>query len=318
MARRDRQMTEVALSRRTLVGGLAATAAGIVAAPTVRAQTVPHKVKLGDVEIIVISDGSMSLPTSFALPKTVASDVSTLYAGRVVDTAAFNVTVNVAVLRMPGALVVIDSGGTSDFMPTLGSFPDRLEQAGIKAADVTHVVFTHAHADHLWGVIDPLDDDTRFPNARHYMSMVERDYWLKPGLENDVPDAVKGMTIGTQRRVKMLAKRLDAASTGQEIAPGLVALDTAGHTPGHLSLHLTAGGTSLIIGGDALGNAVVSFERPGWHWGPDVDPAKGAATRLRLLDQLATDRTLLLGYHLPWPGFGRVERHAGAFRYIAA
>ncbi len=318
MARGDRLTTELALSRRAVVGGLAAMSASVGAASPVQAQATPHSVKLGDVEVIVISDGSMSFPTTFALPKTAASDVSTLFAGRATDMAALSVGVNVAVLRMPGALVVIDSGGTSDFMPTLGGFADRLEQAGIMATAVTHVVFTHAHADHLWGVIDPLDDDTRFPNARHFMSAAERDYWLKPGLENNVPDAVKGATIGTQRRVKMLAKRLEAAAPGREVAPGLVAIDTAGHTPGHLSLQLTAGGTSLIVGGDALGNAVVSFERPAWHWGPDVDPPKGATTRKRLLDQLATDRTLLLGYHLPWPGFGRVERHAGAFRCIAA
>lgn len=318
MVSRDRLALELALSRRALIGGLAATAAGCGVASPVRAQSAAHTFKLGDVEVIVISDGSMTLPTSFALPKTAPAHVATLLAGRANDTTAFQAAVNVVVLRMPGTLVVIDSGGTADFMPTLGRFADGLERAGIKAEDVTHVVFTHAHADHLWGVIDPLDDDTRFPNARHFMSTAERDYWLKPGLESEVPEAVKGVTIGSQRRVKMLAKRIEAAAPGREIVRGLVPIDTAGHTPGHLALHLTAGGTSLVICGDALGNAIVSFERPTWPWGADVDPTGGVATRLRLLDQLATERTLLLGYHLPWPGLGRVERKDSAFRYLPA
>ena len=83
-------------------------------------------------------------------------------------------------------------------------------------------------------------------------------------------------------------------------------------------MHLQFGGTSLIVGGDAIGHAIVSFERPSWQWGPDVDPSKGVSARLRLLDQLATERSLLLGYHLPWPGIGRVERKDGAFRFVTA
>ncbi len=305
------------LSRRTLVGELAAGLLG-GASRSVFAQAAPHRVKFGDAEVIVISDGVMSLPTLYALPTTAPADVTALLSGRAAGTDAFQAAVNVVVVRTPGALVVVDSGGTSDFMPTLGSFADRLEAAGIKAADVTHVIFTHAHADHLWGVIDPLDDDTRFANARHFISAAERDYWLKPGLENEVPDAVKGMTIGTQRRMKMLAKRFAVTKAGAEIAPGITPIETAGHTPGHLSMHLQFGGTSLIVGGDAIGHAIVSFERPSWQWGPDVDPSKGVSARLRLLDQLATERSLLLGYHLPWPGIGRVERKDGAFRFVTA
>ena len=316
MVRRERSL-ERNLSRRAVVGGLAAGLVGGASQP-VFAQAAPHRVKFGDAEVIVISDGELSLSASYALPTTAPAEVTALLSGRAVRTDAIQAAVNVVVVRMPGALIVIDSGGTSDFMPTLGSFADRLEAAGIKAADVTHVIFTHAHADHLWGVIDPLDDDTRFPNARHFISAVERDYWLKPGLENEVPDAVKGTTIGTQRRMKMLAKRFEVTTADAEIAPGITPIETAGHTPGHLSMHLQFGGTSLIVGGDAIGHAIVSFERPSWQWGPDVDPAKGVSARLRLLDQLATDRSMLLGYHLPWPGIGRVERKDGAFRFVAA
>ncbi len=294
-----------------------AAGAGVALATPACAQAAPHAFKLGAAEITVISDGSMSLPTSFALPGIDPKEQAALFAGRGDMAAGIKGEVNVVVVKTPGALIVIDSGGTPDFMPTFGSFPGRLEKAGITAADVTHVIFTHAHPDHLWGVIDPLDDDTRFANARHVMTAVERDFWLQPGVADQMPDALKGATIGTTRRLGLLAKRIDAVKAGTEVVPGVTLIDTAGHTPGHVSVRLDFGGTALLIGGDALTNAIVSFERPDWPWGPDLDRARASTTRKALLDQLATDKMALLGYHLPWPGLGWVERKDGAYRFVS-
>lgn len=305
-------------SRRDLFG-LAAGAGVVLSAGTpapALAQAAPHTFKLGAADITIISDGSMVLPASFALPNVDPKEQAALFAGRGDPAVGIKGEVNVVVIKTPGALIVIDSGSTPDFMSTFGNFPDRLEKAGINASDVTHVIFTHAHADHLWGVIDPLDDDTRFPNARHIMTAAERDYWLQPGLADQMPDALKGTTIGTARRLGLLAKRIDTVKPGAEIVPGVTLIDTAGHTPGHVSVRLDFGGHALLIGGDALTNAIVSFERPDWPWGPDLDRARAAATRKSLLDQLATDTMALLGYHLPWPGLGRVERKDGGFRFV--
>jgi glyoxylase-like metal-dependent hydrolase (beta-lactamase superfamily II) len=277
------------------------------------AQAAPHRFQLGDAEVTVLSDGSMTLPLSFALPATDAKVAAAL-----LQADAIKADVNVVVVKTPSALIVIDCGGTPDFMPTLGAFPERLERAGFKAEDVTHVIFTHAHADHLWGVIDPLDDDTRFPKARHLMTAAERDYWLRPGLADTVPDALKGMTIGSARRLKLLEKRIETVKMDAEIIPGVALVATPGHTPGHVAVQLSFGGASLIVGGDAIGNIAVSFQQPDWAWGPDLDRDLGAATRRKLLDRLVADRTLLLGYHLPWPGVGRVERKDQAYRFVAA
>ncbi len=319
MQRRDKWNATSGVSRRgvlRLVGG--ATACGLTGGSlrSAFAQAAPHTMKLGDAEVFVISDGTMSMPLSFALPATDAKDVSALLATGRPPLTAFKAEVNVVVVKAPGALIVIDCGGTSDFMPTLGSFPDRLERAGIKPDDVTHVIFTHAHADHLWGVIDPLDDDTRFSKARHVMTAAERDYWLQPDLVDKVPDAVKGMAVGTGRRLKALEKRIEAVKPDAEIIAGVALIATPGHTPGHVAVRLHFGGASLIVGGDVLVNPVVSFQRPEWAWGADIDRDQGARTRRKLLDQLASERTHLLGYHLPWPGIGHVERKDTAYRFV--
>ena len=322
--RRDTSHAARGLSRRDVLGLAGGVVAGTAAAGLIDgyggssafAQAAPHTFKLGEAEVVVISDGYMTMPLSFALPGSDAKETSALLAAGGPPPAAFKADVNVVVVKAPGALIVIDCGGTSDFMPSLGSFPERFERAGIKASDVTHVIFTHAHADHLWGAIDPLDDDTRFANARHVMTTAERDYWLQADLADKVPDAVKGMAIGTARRMKMLEKRIEAVKPETEITPGVALVSTSGHTPGHVAVHLRFGGASLIVGGDALGHAIVSFQRPEWAWGADIDRDQGTKTRRKLLDQLATDRIPLLGYHLPWPGIGHVERRDLAYRSL--
>lgn len=275
-----------------------------------------HVFKHGAFDVIVVSDGSFVLPLNFVLPSTRKADVEALYtaAGQTLDDVTGQM--NITVVKTPDATIVIDCGGGNDFMPSMGLFADNLERAGVAADSVTHVVFTHAHADHLWGVIDPLDGGTRFPKAKHIISAAEFDYWMKPGIETLVPEAMKGVALGSARRLGILAERFDRQKAGAEIAPGVALIDTAGHTPGHVSVLLKSGSEQLLIGGDVLTNPIVSFAKPDWQWGPDDDRDRAIAARQRTLDMLATDKIALLGYHLPWPGLGRVQRKDAAFRLV--
>jgi glyoxylase-like metal-dependent hydrolase (beta-lactamase superfamily II) len=305
-------------TRRAVTGLLVAGAASALpSSPWAAAPVLGyHTSTLGAFEITVVSDGSISLPFGLALPGRDPADVQVLYAAHGRTFEAFAGDVNVTLVRTPDALVAIDCGGGTDFMPTLGRYADNLERAGIAPDRVTHVVFTHAHPDHLWGVIDPLDGNSRFPNARHVMTAVERDHWLDPATETRMPEGLRGMAIGTARRLRELGDRIGTVAAGAEIVPGVALVDTGGHTPGHVSVLLTSGGERLLVGGDVLTNPIVSFAKPDWTWGTDADPARAATVRARTLDMLATDRVQLLGYHLPWPGLGRVERAGGAHRLV--
>ena len=104
---------------------------------------------------------------------------------------------------------------------------------------------------------------------------------------------------------------------GDEIVSGIRVLETPGHTQGHISLEL-GGGDGLVIGGDALTNAIISFQYPSWRVPVDHEADRGIATRMRLLDQLAADKRRLVGAHLPFPGTGFVERKDGAYRFVPA
>jgi glyoxylase-like metal-dependent hydrolase (beta-lactamase superfamily II) len=316
----DRTNSPARLSRRDAIAlSVAAGAALVTGGPEMaRAQASPHRFKVGDADVTVFSDGQIELPPAFVLPGREPAEVEAVFRASGRDFAGFRAEVNVALVKTGKELVLIDSGAGPDFMPTLGKLAERLDAAGVRPGEITRVVFTHAHADHLWGVIDPLGGDTFFENATHLMTAPERDYWLADGVETRVPTALQGMAAGTQRRLKTIAARIEIMRPGTEIAPGISTIDTAGHTPGHVSLVVGSGSDTVVIGGDALTQSVVSFAKPDWRWGPDMDPDKAVAARRRLLDRLASERTRLLGYHLPWPGLGYVERKDGAYRFVPA
>jgi len=316
--------------RRRLVGLLGGAAlaplavAGVPLPPwPMRALASPpttHRIAVGSFEITVVSDGDVTLPLDFLLPGRSRDEISALYLANggnlPANAAALRGEVNVTVVKTPDATIVIDCGGGTDFMPTTGRYATNLEAAGITADSVTHVVFTHAHADHFWGVIDPFDDASRFQKARHVMPAAELEYWRRPNIANEVPDAMRGMALGIVRRLDGLRERIEAVKPGAEIVPGVALVDTAGHTPGHVSVAISSGAEQILVGGDVLTNPFVSFAKPDWTWGPDVEPDRAAAARKRTLDMLATDRIRLLGYHLPWPGIGRVERNHSGYRFV--
>lgn len=314
-------MTDRGIDRRALLRGAAAAAgaaaagAGAGSAPA-RAASGIHTTKLGPFEITVVSDGALELPMAFLLPKADKAEVDALLSKAGQDRAAAVAPLNVVLVKRGAETVMIDCGAGSGFVSTAGRMADALEKAGIATDSVTQLVFTHAHADHLWGVIDDLDE-VRFAKAAHIISAAEWDYWIDPVTASKVPEAFQALAAGSLRRLKLLEDRFEKVKGGHRIADGITVLDTPGHTPGHQSILLEAGTDRLLIGGDVIGHPVLSFERPDWHWGTDWDAEMGAKTRRRTLDMLATDKIGLLGYHLPWPGLARVVREGHSYRMAA-
>jgi glyoxylase-like metal-dependent hydrolase (beta-lactamase superfamily II) len=225
---------------------------------------------------------------------------------------------NVTLIRTGDQLVLIDAGSGPNFQPTAGKLTENLEAAGIDPATITKVIFTHGHADHLWGAIDDFDEGERFPNASYVIAADEWDFWTDPDTPSRVPDWLKGMAMGSARILKLIEEKVERRKGGETIAPGLTYVATPGHTPGHMAVMLESGNERLLVGGDVLNNTPVSFARPEWRVGSDYDRDQGAATRKALLAQLADDRIPLIGFHLAWPGHGIVERHAGAYRFVPA
>lgn len=303
-------------NRRHVLAGLGAALAAPGPFPSAaRAAIAPFKRELGAMEVMVLSDGTLNVPLSFTLPETPLAEAESLLVSHGLPREGGSSQTNVTLIKTGNELVLIDAGSGSNFQPTAGKLGENLQAAGIEPETITKVVFTHGHADHLWGVIDDLDEE-RFPAASYVISAAEWDFWTNPTTVATVPDWLKPMAQAAMRILKRLDGRLERRKGGEAVASGLTYVDTSGHTPGHMSIMAESGGARLMIGGDMLTHIAVSFARPEWRIGSDYDRDRAVTARKSMLDWLATDRIPLVGFHLPWPGHGMVERHGAAFRFV--
>lgn len=315
-ARRPKQDKAVRLRphRRAMLAGMGATLA-LPLLPA-RAANAPVTHKVGAIEVTIVSDGVLNVPLSFSLPDTPLPEAAALFKAHGLPEDVAPSQTNVVVVRTGDERILIDAGSGPSFQPTAGKLQTNLEAAGIAPDSVTKVVFTHGHADHLWGVIDDFGDGDRFPNARYVISEAEWDFWTSPDTAARVPDALKGMALGSSRILKAIEAKTERRKGGETLAPGLTYLATPGHTPGHMAVLIEDSGQRLVVGGDVLAHIAISFVRPESRIGSDFDRDQGINTRKQLLDQLATDRIPLIGFHLAWPGYGAVERTGPAYRFI--
>ncbi|WP_122073063.1 MBL fold metallo-hydrolase [Pseudophaeobacter sp. EL27] len=303
------------VNRRVFIAGLAA--AGMAPAVSRAKSGMPGQLTLGEMQVMTLSDGHLTLPRSMLFAGLEPGAVDQILQARGVAAGAIHPPINVTLLRHAGRVVLFDAGSGPGFQSTAGQLTAALDTVGLAPDEVTHVVFTHCHPDHLWGVLDDFDDPL-FPNAQYLMGEVEWEYWFDPNTASTISGDRASMAVGARRRLEAIEERLSRFGDGQEILPGVAAHASYGHTPGHMSFELRDGQKSALIGGDAIGNHHVSFAQPGWAIGTDQDVDLAAKTRFRLLDMLAHDQMQLIGYHLPNGGIGRVETAQNGYRFIPA
>ncbi len=273
---------------------------------------------LADSELTILSDGNLQQPVNRVLPESLIdkTERDVFLTENNLTAQIFEPDCNIALWRSDERLVIFDTGAGSNFMPTTGKLLESLAAADIDPTDVTDVVYTHAHPDHLWGLVDDFDE-LAFPQAAYHMNAREWDYWRADSTMDETPDNRKSFVAGARNRFPFIEEQINLFNTGDELLPGVEAVDTQGHTPGHTSFALHRGGDSVLIVGDALTNAVVSFKKPNWLSGSDQDPELARTTRVKLLDRLAHEKTPVVGFHLPHPGYGFVERQDSHYRFSA-
>lgn len=271
---------------------------------------------IGGMQVSTLSDGHLSLPQSFMFGDMPQGELQAILAKHGISDGPLHPACNVTLVRDAERVILLDAGAGDGFQPSAGKLGDALGAAGLSTEDVTHVVFTHAHPDHLWGVLDDFDDPM-FPNAQHMIGRAEWDYWMRPDTVDEIGAERASFAVGAQRRLGALEDAIIRFDAEQEVLPGIWAHAAHGHTPGHMAFEVRSGSEAVMIVGDAIGNAHVAFARPDWASGSDQDQDLGAQTRSRLLDALAADQMRMIGFHLPGGGIGRVERTADGYRFVA-
>jgi len=278
-----------------------------------------YAVRVGDIEVLVVSDGVLPLPTAMlghnADPAIRAAWLNDMF----LPPDAFDWALNVVVVRSGGRTILIDAGLGSDpdlHLPRAGQLIKRLEAAGIDLTSVTDVVLTHMHMDHIGGLlVDGVKDRLR-PDLQIHVAAAEVKFWESPDFSHTAmppgfPDALRS---AAKRFANEYRSQLRPFDEERKVAPGVVVRRTGGHTPGHSVVRLASGGDRLTFAGDAV--FAVGFEQPDWHNGFEHDPEEAARVRVRLLRELAETGELLVATHLPFPSVGHVAVDGDAFRWV--
>lgn len=278
-----------------------------------------YALKVGDIDVLVVSDGVLPLPTQMLGHNADPADRAAWLNDMFLPQDAFDWALNVVVVRSGGKTILIDAGLGSDpdlNLPRAGQLIKRLEAAGIDLGSVTDLVLTHMHMDHIGGLlVDGIKERLR-KDLRIHVAAAEVKFWESPDFSHTsmpagFPDALRSAAT---RFVIEYGSQLRTFDEEHQVAPGVVVRRTGGHTPGHSVVRVASGGEGLTFAGDAV--FTVGFEQPDWHNGFEHDPEEAARVRVRLLRELAANRDLLVATHMPFPSVGHVAVDGDAFRWV--
>lgn len=279
-----------------------------------------YALRIGEIDVLVISDGVLPLPTETMATNVAPAVRAAWFKDMFLGPDMFDWALNVLVVRSGDKTILVDAGLGGQFpgFPRAGLFPRRLEAAGIDLASVTDIIVTHMHMDHVGGLlVDDVKKRLR-PDVRIHVSATEVEFWGTPNfsqtsMPTPVPEVLR--TTATEF-LKEYGANLQTFNEEREVAPGVIAKLTGGHTPGHCVVRVTSGGERLTFAGDAL--FPVGFDHPDWHNGFEHDPEESVRVRVRLLQEAAATGELLVATHLSFPSVGRVALDGDAFRWVAA
>ena len=278
-----------------------------------------YALQIGEIDVLVISDGVLPLPTAMlghnADPSVRAAWMHDMF----LPPDAFDWALNAVVVHSGDKTILIDAGLGSDpdlNLPRAGQLIKRLESAGIDLASVTDVVLTHMHMDHIGGLLVAGVKDRLRPDVQIHVAAAEVKFWDLPDFSHTsmppgFPDALRATA---KRFAKEYHNQLRQFDDEYEVATGVIVRRTGGHTPGHSIVRVAAGGEALTFAGDAV--FTVGFDHPDWYNGFEHDPEEAARVRTRLLKELAATGELLVATHMPFPSIGRVATDGDVFRWV--
>lgn len=264
-----------------------------------------YRFRVGGIQAVVLSDGQSApgplLPNWGANPE-LQEDFRRVLAENFLDPQATRNNFNPVLLDLGEARLLVDTGrgGASG-----GRLLAHLELAGYAPEDITHVFLTHGHPDHIGGLVDEGGRPV-FGKAVHLMGEVDLDYWLK------------NPNQAVSRALVPLKDRIRPVRDGEEILPGVRAVASFGHTPGHMSLEVLSQGKRLFVFGDAAGHHLLSLRFPQAYLGFDMDKAEVVRTRARLFQKVSQEQSLVTAYHFPWPALGYIRRAGEGYEFVPA
>jgi glyoxylase-like metal-dependent hydrolase (beta-lactamase superfamily II) len=291
------------------------------APPTGKQAAGYYRYKVGDYEITVVTDGATTSPlTDNFVINAKKDDVNGALAAAYLEKDKVTIPYSPIVVNTGSKLIVMDTGtGEANYERSKGAsgqFQSNLKAAGIDRNAVDVVVISHFHGDHVNGLLTP-DNKLAFANAEIMVPSAEWKFWMDDGEMSRAPAGRMQDLFKNNRRVfDALNRKVTPYESGKEIAPGITALATHGHSIGHNS-HIVASGSSKVYVQADVTNLPYLFARnPGWHAAFDQDPQLAEATRRKVYDMLAAEKMMVQGFHYPFPALAYVEKAGSGYREI--
>lgn len=284
-------------------------------APQVKTQAPGfYRMMLGDFEITALSDGTVKFPAE-ALYVGAQDQIAALLT-KAFLASPVEMSVNAFLINTNERLVLIDVGTGGFFGPTLGKVVPNLIAAGYQPEQIDDIILTHAHVDHLGGLV--AGEKIVFPNATVHLNKRDADFWLSPANGDAAPEAKKDFFAAA---VKALAPYREAGklkdfADGAEPVPGFKTTLRAGHTPGHSAVAVESKGQKMVFWGDITHGDVVQFDEPDVTIGFDEDAGAAANARDAAFAEAIQQGYLVAGAHTRFPGIGHVRTDSDNFDWV--
>ncbi len=314
----------VNLTRRKLLGcAVAGSLVPLAAGTAARAEAMAdpalravYRFTLGDMTVTMIDDASFTFPAPAFAANQPEGSVEAFLGRFGLPTDFVTLHMQVTLIQSGGATVLIDTGMGDVTFPgnpvDNGRLLKSLAAIGVAPEDVTHVILSHGHPDHIGACA--LGGKPTFSNAAYYLSPKELEFWTqKPGPEANFPNFMLG--VGNAQ-LEPVRERIRPYGDGDEIVPGITAVAAPGHTLDHHGFLLESGGRSMLHMVDAAVHWLVGPEEPEWALAVEMDPALAAATRRNLFSRAAARDMTVIGYHFPFPGIGVIIEQDAGWRFV--
>ena len=270
--------------------------------------------RIGDIVVTALSDGTLTrdLEMMNGVPPAL---------GRAFFDDAFRpgvvISVNAFLIYSAGRMALIETGSGQYLGDTTGLLPDSLKAAGVAPTDIKTILLTHMHPDHSAGLTDMTTGAARYPEAELVMHENEPRHWFDDAAMARGTDREKALFFKAGReQVEPYRNRWRLFGREGEVFPGVTAIPATGHTPGHTTYLVTSGKERLLIWGDTVHIPEVQVPRPEVTMTVDTDHRAAAASRRRIFDMCASERLLVTGMHMHFPGFGHVARRGSTYEYV--
>lgn len=326
-------MSAFTLNRRAImlsaVAGVSSAVVPAIGAPdSAMAEATPsftgnsgcYRFRVGDIQATVLSDGVIGGPPRVYASDAPEAELEAVLRNAFLPTDHMALNLNTLLIETGGRRILIEAGAGKTMGPNGGRIFENLAAIGLGPADIDAIVISHTHPDHV-GNLRTSDGGKAFPRATVFVPRADWDFFVRtdPDLSYmPVPQEFRErFAAAIKSSLEPVEGDLTLYEAGTEIVPGLTTIVAAGHTPGMATFLVHSGNDQLLLTADLAYHPVVNVDRP-WVPGPDRDKETALASRRRIFDRAAADRALVLGFHFPFPGLGRLLKTDGAYVFVPA